>query len=70
MIFSKKITFLNKTIQSVLEHHHFAFKIIDEEMDKLMGYTLPIICLEDIILEKEMVVEFLADICLGHMHIR
>ena len=39
-------------------------------MDKLMGYTLPIICLEDVILEKEMVVEFLADICLGHLHIR
>ena len=65
VILSKRLTFLNKTIQSVLEYHQMAFEVRDEGKNKLMGYTLPIICFEDIVFEKGNVIELLADVCFG-----
>jgi len=33
------------------------------DRDTMMGYSLPVICLEDFVLEGERVIEFLSDIC-------
>jgi hypothetical protein len=38
--------------------------------DRLMGYTLPIICLEDSVLERETVMEFLGDVCFGRLPLK
>lgn len=50
IVLNSQLSFLNKIIRSVFTETGFAFEEKEGNQHHLMGYTLPLICFEDIVL--------------------
>ena len=56
VVVNSHISFLNNTIRAVFREYGYPFEERQAESHELMGYTLPIICYENVVLEQEAVI--------------